>query len=188
MFETLSTIAEAMSNPSKAFSKLGQGVAGRIEGMFGVDKPEAVEESREVTEKAELERKGIFAEFFKGSLLREMPMLAGGMELAKKLIWGSSTKEAHGFENEFETISAMLLFLPDSWKKMFTDLILQLPMMKTMIEYWPLMDGLVMGNNIRKKALEGNPTAVIQALKIMHQDFITGKVSFEDVYEKMNAS
>lgn len=178
------------------------GIFGKIMETVGLKKPEIAAEAHEARESAENERAGLFQEIGKSLFLRQFPRLAAITDLGKQFT-GNKAAEVVPWQNEFETISALLLIIPGEWKHFITDFFANSTIFRTLVEYWPGLDGvdipligqylpesIASGGNIRQRILSnGDPSAVIGALRVMHQDlFVTGKVSFDQVKELLGGS
>lgn len=193
---------EALTGGGNSGKTEGKGLLGGIFGKIletvGLKKPEIAAEARDAKEKAEANRSGIFGEVGKSLLLRQYPILSATTDLYKQLS-GNKAAEQVPWQNEFESISAVVMLLtliPGKWKHYLTDVFAESTVFRTLVEYWPGLDGVDIpfiggflpdvigkGGNIRQRILnDKDPTAVIAALRVIHQDlFVTGKVSFDVV-------
>ncbi len=109
------------------------------------------------------------------------------------------------WQHEFEAISAFLILIPNDWKHHITDFFAENEIFRTMVEHWPGLDGIDApiigstglmskdlpgigkGGSLRKRILEDkDPDAVIEVLRIMHQDFVTGKVALEKLKDQFS--
>lgn len=177
------------------------GIFGKILEKFGIKNPEVAREAQEAKNNAETVRAGLFSEISKSLFLRQFPRLAAITDVGKQ-ISGKKNAEVVPWQNEFETISAFLLLIPGDWRRIVTDLFSKSSIFRALVEYWPGLDGVdipligqylpeSLGNsNIRQRILDnGDPEAVIAALRVMHQDlFVTGKVSFDQVKQILGGS
>lgn len=195
------------SGKKKGGSMMG-GLFGKVTEMFGGGKnPEAITQANEVRESSENERAGLGTEIFKSVMLREFPRLSAINDLGR-MATGNKAPEVVPWQNEFETLTSLLLLLPNKWKKPITDFILDKLHFRKIFEYWPGLDGIGgmidlpligktgalnklpglgfgEGGPIRQRIMKGSdPDAVIEALRVIHQDvFVTGKVSFDKLKE-----
>lgn len=188
----------------KGPSESGNGIFGTIMETVGLKKPEIGQQATEAKEHAEAERSSIFGEIGKSLFLRQFPRLAAITDIGKQLT-GNKAAEVVPWQNEFETITAFLILIPNKWKHVITDFFANSTIFQKLVEFWPGLDGVNLpligsggflsgalpilgkGGPLRERILvEKDPDAVIQALRIMHQDvFVTGKVSFDLLREKL---
>lgn len=189
---------------------------GKIIEAVGLKKPELAKEATDAKESAEKSRFDIFGDVGKSLFLREFPRLAAVFDIAnagKKLKDKLASKSITEFTLEdfkdvflnFSTLSSLLILVPNEWKHVITDLLAESTIFQKLVEYWPGLDGVDLpiigktgamaadipvlgkGGSLRDRILnEKDPNAVIEALRIMHQDvFVTGKVSFDWIKEKL---
>lgn len=182
----------------------GGGTAGVASSIFekimggpAKNDPEVGQQATEKKEYFKGMREGLFGEIGKSLLLRTMPRLSALTDVGLQLT-GNKGDEKVGWQNEFETITALALLVPNSWKHHLTDLFANNAVFKNIVKYYPGLDMqlpivgeflskdlpvLGKGGTIRDRILNENPPdpdAVIQALRVIHQDvFVTGKMSFD---------
>lgn len=186
----------------KAEGSAGNGIFGGLMDAFG-GKPEVANEANEAKESAEKQRTSIWSEVGRSLFLRQFPRLAVLKDLGK--VTGSNEPEAVPWQHEFEAISALLILVPNKWKHVITDMFANSSIFQTLVEHWPGLDGVNLpiigkdglmsknlpilgkGGSLRDRILnEKDPDAVVEAIRIMHQDiFVTGKVTFSWVREKL---
>jgi hypothetical protein len=185
---------EALSGSGRTEGKgLLGGIFGKIMETVGLKKPEVASKALDAKEQAEATRYGLFGEIGKSLFLRQFPALAAATDIGKQLS-GNKAAEQVPWQNEFETISALLLLIPGDWRRVFTDFFANSSWFRALVEYWPGLDGvdipligqylpeaLGTGGNIRQRILNnGDPAAVIGALRVMHQDlFVSCKISVQ---------
>jgi hypothetical protein len=182
----------------------GNGIFGTIMETVGLKKPEVAAQAGEAKEHAEAERSSIFGEVGKSMFLRQFPRMAAIFDIGKQ-VTGNKAAEVVPWQNEFETITAFMILIPNKWKHFITDIFANSTIFQKLVEFWPGLDGVNLpligssgflsgtlpilgkGGPLRERILtEKDPDAVIQALRIMHQDvFVTGKVSFDLLREKL---
>lgn len=181
---------------------LTEGIFGKIMESIGLKNPETAREATAAKETAQKERASIFGEIGKSLFLRQFPRLSALTDIGKQLS-GKKDAEVVPWQHEFETISAFLILIPNKWKHHITDIFANSDTFKKLIEYWPGLDSTNLpivgalldkdlpiigrGGSLRDRILkEKDPDAVIQALRIMHQDlFVTGKITFDWIKEKL---
>jgi len=194
---------EAVSGSgSGSGSSSGGGIFGSIMEAIGLKKPDVARDAQNAKESAEGERAGIFSEVIKSLTLRQCPQIAAALDIGKQLT-GTKAPEVVPWQNEFETITAVLVLIPGNWKHYITDFFANSDIFRKIIEYWPGLDGVDIplvgqylpdavgkGGNIRQRILnDKDPNAVIEALRVIHQDvFVTGKVSFDKLKDLLGGS
>lgn len=172
--------------------------------VSGGKNPEVAGEAKEKNDLFKSLREGFFGELGKSLLLRQMPRLSAMTDIGLQLS-GNKGAEKVPWQNEFETITALLILVPNSWKHHITDLFASSSIFQGIVKYWPGLDGVDIpvvgptgilagalpglgeGGSLRARILEQqppDPDAVIQVLRIIHQDvFVTGKMSFDKLKE-----
>ncbi len=151
--------------------------------LFGWDEeklntPEVKEKVKENTEK----RHGFLWEFFESFIARKFPTIWRLLDLWSTVWLKDKDPELYSLQNEFETLTALSTFIPNSLLSKFTDPILKQSWFTSIVKLYPL-DG-----DIQKKILEDkNPQAVIDFLRMVHQDIVavvSGKKSLWDIFGK----
>jgi len=183
-------------------SDSGGGLFDSITSKFGGNS-EAAKEAGEVKESAEKDRASVWGEVGRSMFLRQFPRLSVLKDLTK--LGGSKDPEVVPWQHEFEAITALLVLVPNKWKHVITDFFADSTIFQKLVEYWPGLDGINLpiigkdgfmsknlpilgkGGSLRDRILqEKDPDAVVEAIRIMHQDiFVTGKVTFDWVREKL---
>ncbi len=210
---------DAISGDKKAPATGATGAAAAPEegGMLGKivtflagksDKPEIADEAKDKSNIFKKLRESFFGELGKSMLVRQFPRLGAMTDLAAH-VSGKKAPERVPWQNEFETITALMILMPNSWKHHFTDLFASSMIFQALVKYWPALDGIDLpfightgflskaipglgeGGSLRERILNRqppDPDAVIQVLRIIHQDvFVTGKVSFENLKKMMSS-
>jgi len=133
-------------------------------------------DAEKVQEKAEKERAGIFGEVWESVLARQFPTLSKLMDLASAT--GVTKKDVQSIPlmNEFESITAFTLFIPDFLLKKVTDPMVKSTLFMSIVEHWPLLDEKWV-KELKKPNYD--PDDVISVLRIMAQDLVSGKVTGE---------
>lgn len=126
-----------------------------------------------VKEEAEVDRSGIFGEVVESLLARHFPLLSKLMDISSTLKITDRDSEVVPWQNEFETLTAFSMFVPDFLLKKITDPLVKSSAFMKAAENWPLV-----GEKWIKKLKQPkvNPDDVINVIRIMNQDVITGKV------------
>lgn len=87
--------------------------------------------------------------------------------------------EAVKWQKEFESITAWTMFVPDFLLKGVTNMIIKIPGFQTLLENYPL------GGKVKQKLLaekeNPDPDNVINFLRLVNQDIITGKVGLQKI-------
>jgi len=210
LLDTLKTGYDALSGGNQTPGAPGAsnegGILNKLMSLVGGGKnPEVAGEAKEKNDYYKNLREGFFGELGKSLLLRQMPRLSAIADIGLQLT-GNKGVEKVPWQNEFETITALLLFVPNSWKHHITDLFASSSIFQGIVKYWPGLDGVDLpiigssgalskipglglgeGGSLRERILTRqppDPDAVIQVLRIIHQDvFVTGKTSFDKLKE-----
>jgi hypothetical protein len=140
--------------------------------------PESATKLREFQE----ERWDIFGEAFESILAHQFPTISKWMDVLSTIWVTEKDKEEYAFQNEFEALSALTILIPDSFLKKFTDKILAVPGFMMLVKLYPL------DADIEKWIKEWDPDAVINFIRMIHQDAISGKVSLEGLIEKLKSN
>lgn len=218
LLDLLKTGYELISGGSKKkgggiMDSITGGLLGKVTEMCGGGKnPDALQQANEVRDSSEKKRAGLGTEILKSIMLREAAPLSAFNDLGR-FATDNKVAEVVPWQNEFETISAILVIVPNKWKKPITDFILDTLHFRKIFQYWPGLDGIegvvnipsvgkdgtigkaifktvVRDGPIRQRIMQNSdPTAVIEALRVVHQDvFVTGKVSFDKLKELTGGS
>src|SRR5690606_25384802 len=94
-------------------------------------------------------------------------------------------EEIYPLQHEFETVTALTIIVPDSWLSTVTDPLADSEIFQKIVEYWPMASGVdlpIIGNEpLTDRVKQKDPDAVVEVIRIIHQDFMTGKVSWDTV-------
>lgn len=134
-------------------------------------------EVKELDEHHEKERSSFLWEIVESAMARRTPWLSKFMDVLSSIWVTNKDPEVVSWQNELEGFTAWSIFIPDRFLRIVTDPIVKLPWFAKLVKYYPL------GNSIEKDLLdsEGNikenydPDDVISFIRLMHQDFISGK-------------
>jgi hypothetical protein len=206
LLETLKSGYDALNSGNKTPGTPHEGgLMSVIMNLVGGGKqPEVAAEAQEKNDIFKKLREGFFGELTKSLLLRQMPRLSAMTDIGLQLS-GKKSAEKVPWQNEFETITALLILVPNDWKHHITDIFASSSIFQAIVKYWPGLDGIGGSNGILSAAVpllgEGgslrdrilnrqppDPDAVIQVLRIIHQDvFVTGKMSFDKLKEMIGS-
>lgn len=162
----------------------GKGVTG-IESLDGIlaKVPGLGSEAEKTGAEGQKERSSLFGEVWESFLNRFFPNVSKILDLGSAAGLKEGDIEAVPWQNEFETITALSLFVPDFILHYITDPFAESDKFLTLVEYWPLL-GKETADLIRK---DKNPDDVVNAIRVMHQDMVTGKVGLEQIKEWLAA-
>lgn len=139
-------------------------------------------ETKEALKNNAEERHSFLGEIFESFIARKFPTISRMLDLASITGLKNKDPEAHALQSEFETLTAISTFVPNSLLRKFTDPLVNQSWFKTVVDWYPL-DG-----SIEKKILEEkNPQAVIDFIRMLHQDvvsFMAGKSSLFSWWSK----
>ncbi len=139
---------------------------------------EANLEIRRLDETHERERSGFLWEIIESWLARRAPWLSKFLDVSSSIWLSKKDPEVVSRQNELEWFTAWSIFIPDRFLRIITDPIVKFPLFSALVKAYPLW------NSIEKKLLDtdGNikhdydPDDVISFIRMVHQDFISGKV------------
>ncbi|MGL5830531.1 MAG: hypothetical protein ACRCZE_00085 [Candidatus Altimarinota bacterium] len=168
----------------------GGGMMDKLKGLIGGGKnPEALNSANEIQNEAQAERRGFFGEFLNSFLVRQFPNASKVLDIGTAV--GGATgmidrkEEIYPLQHEFETITALTIFVPDSWLSTVTDPLAESEIFQTIVEYWPMASGVdlpFIGNEpLEDRVKAKDPDAVVEAIRVIHQDLMTGKVSWDAI-------
>jgi hypothetical protein len=80
--------------------------------------------------------------------------------------------ESFAWQNEFESLTALTMLVPDYLLKYITNPFANSAVFLQIVEEWPAAGELA--QKIRK---DKDPDDVVDAMRLIHQDLVTGKVS-----------
>lgn len=168
----------------------GGGMADKLKGLLGGGKnPEALNSANEIQNEAEGERRGFFGEFLNSFLVRQFPNASKVLDIGATVGgWTGMVErkeEIYPLQHEFEFATAMTMFVPDGWLSTVTDPLAESEIFQKIVEFWPLASGVdlpLIGNEpLEDRVKAKDPDAVVEAIRVIHQDFMTGKVSWDAV-------
>lgn len=128
-----------------------------------LNNPETQEKIKENTE----QRHNFLWEFFESFISRKFPTVSRLLDVWSAAWLKEKDPELYSLQNEFETLTALSTFVPNSLLSKFTDPIMKQPWFETIVKLYPL-DG-----NIEQKILKDkNPQAVVDFVRMVHQDIV----------------
>ncbi len=157
---------------------------------------EAAKEAEQVAEAGREDRTTYLGELARSMYLRQLPGLAtAGYDLTRFLFqekFGTKDpSEAYAYQHEVEAILALARIAPDFLKKPLIEP-LMIDSLKTVILNWPGIAGLaIFGNDpeaFKKRIEEKEPNAWIDAIRIIHQDIVTGIVGYQKFMAAMQSA
>ncbi len=132
-------------------------------------------EVSERTAETKKDRESLFGEVWESILARYFPNISKWLDIASAAGFKQGDEEVVPWQNEFEAVTAFTLFMPDFMLRYVTDPFAESEVFLSLVEKWP---GL--GKSYTDKIRERNdPDDVINVLRIMHQDLIVGKVTYD---------
>ena len=138
---------------------------------------EARPEVKRLDEHHERERSSFLWEIVESAMARWTPWLSKFMDVLSSVWVTNKDPEVVSWQNELEWFTAWSIFIPDRFLRIVTDPIVNLPWFATLVKLYPLGDSLE--ENLLDS--EGNvksdydPDDVISFIRLIHQDFISGK-------------
>ena len=138
---------------------------------------EARPEVKRLDEHHERERSSFLWEIVESAMARWTPWLSKFMDVLSSVWVTNKDPEVVSWQNELEWFTAWSIFIPDRFLRIVTDPIVNLPWFATLVKFYPLGDSLE--ENLLDS--EGNvksdydPDDVISFIRLIHQDFISGK-------------
>ncbi len=138
-------------------------------------------EIKKLDESHEKERSGFLWEIIESAMDRRTPWLSKFMDVLSSAWAIYQDPEVVSWQNELEWFTAWSIFIPDRFLRIITDPIVKIPW------FWSLVKAYPFGNSIENKLLDEdwnikqnyNPDDVISFIRMIHQDFISGKVGVE---------
>jgi len=164
----------------KKFEDIEKSAQDKRQGLFSevMGNKETAAKSKDIEGKYKEKRHSLFGEVFESFLARYFPNVSKFMDIGTSVVpFMNKDDEIFAWQNEFETITAFTLLIPDFLLRTVTDPIANSETFLTVLSHWPLK-GEEFANKIRS---DKNPDDVINALRLMHQDLATSKVSFTDI-------
>ncbi len=140
-------------------------------------------ELKRLDETHERERSSFLWEIVESWLARRAPWLSKFLDVSSSIWITNKDPEVVSRQNELEWFTAWSIFIPDRFLRIITDPIVKIPWFAALVKAYPL------GNSIEKKLLDwdGNikdnydPDDVISFIRMVHQDFISGKVGIDKI-------
>lgn len=133
--------------------------------------------SKDEAEKFKGERSGLFGEVWESYLARSFPNVSKFMDLGSTFHFFKKDSEVLAWQNEFESITALTLLIPDFLLRVVTDPIANSETFMTVLKHWPVK-GEEFAAKIEK---DKNPDDVVSALRLINQDLTTSKVAYDDI-------
>lgn len=135
-------------------------------------------ELKEVDEKYAKERQGLLSEVAESAANRWAPFRSKLVDVGKNVGLGKKHEEELARQNEFESITARTIFVPDFLLKHVTNALIKIPGFETLVKKYPLGAKpkaalLDENDNLKKKP---DPDDVVNFLRMVNQDIIMGKV------------
>lgn len=188
----------------------GGGLIDKIKSLAsGVADPEKrqdlLDKTKNSVEKANKARAGFWGQLGESLLSRQSPNIAAALDIFDL---ATDAPETHKGQNIIEGLTGALTLLshiiPPEYLRIVTDRFANNSVFQWLVEKWPGLDGIDIpilkdipgvasligeGGKIRQKILqEKDPTAVIMALRVMHQDVITGAVTYQTLKDMSGSS
>jgi hypothetical protein len=144
---------------------------------------EALPEVSSLDERHERERSDFLWEIVESSLARWAPWLSKFLDVLSSVWITDTDPEVVSWQNELEGFTAWSIFIPDRFLRIITDPIVKIPWFNLLVKIHPLWD------SIENKILDSNgnvkkdydPDDVINFIRLVHQDFISGKSWFDSL-------
>ena len=141
------------------------------------EKWETKPEVKWLDERHEKERSSFLWEIVESTMARRTPWLSKFMDVLSSIWITNNDPEVVSRQNELEGFTAWSIFIPDRFLRIVTDPIVNLPWFATLVKMYPLGDSiesdlLDSDGNIKK---DYDPDDVINFIRLIHQDFISGK-------------
>ncbi len=154
---------------------------------------ETTKKIEEIQETAKEERGSLFKEVLGSGLKRYFPSLSKIIDTGRLITGQYEEKdEAYALEHEFEGLTALTMFVPDSFLKILTDPLVNSEIFQKIVDKWPELSpnlpiiGKGEFEELKEKIKDPksyDPDDVISLLRIMHQDLMTSKMSFSKVVQ-----
>lgn len=138
---------------------------------------ESIPEVASLDERHERERSSFLWEIFESALARWTPGLSKFLDVLSSVGITDTDSEVVSWQNELEWFTAWSIFIPDRFLRIITDPIVKIPWFATLVKIHPLGDSieedlLDSDGNIKS---DYDPDDVISFIRLVHQDFISGK-------------
>jgi len=141
------------------------------------EKGEVRPEVKRLDERHEKERSSFLWEIVESAMARRTPWLSKFLDVLSSIWITNKDPEVVSWQNELEWFTAWSIFIPDRFLRIVTDPIVNLPWFATLVKMYPLGDSLEKDlldskGNVKKNY---DPDDVISFIRLVHQDFISGK-------------
>lgn len=146
--------------------------------------PETKEAAEAAEEEGKQERASIWTEAAGSVFKRWCPEFSKFLDIGRTgadmtgIDMISRGPEAVAWEHEFETLTAMSVFIPDFMLRPLTNMFVKTDTFQAMVDHWPMMSDEIK-EDLKKD--DYDPDNAINAIRIMHQDFVAGKTAASDV-------
>lgn len=130
------------------------------------------------------ERSSLLGEVAESAVARRLPWRWKASDLLTSTWLKQWDPEAVAWQKEFESLTAWTMFVPDFLLKKVTWPIMKLPWFEKLVKFYPL------GGKPKKRLIDAstwsvkknvNPDDVIDFLRMVNQDIVTGKVTFDSI-------
>jgi len=138
-------------------------------------------EATEIDKKYTKERYNLFGEVAESAMARRTPWLSKVADLLTSVGIKKWDPEVVRWQKEFESITAWTMVVPDSFLEKATNPLLKIPWFTKLIKNYPLWW------KVKRKLLDDkgevkekpDPDDIVNFLRIVNQDIITGKVVYK---------
>jgi len=138
--------------------------------------------AEQIDKKYAAERQGLLSEVAESAVDRIVPFWSKLIDVGKSVVGKKHTEERVG-QNEFESITAWSMFVPNFLLKHVTNVIAKNKVFESLVKNYPLAfknKTRLLDENGQLKT-EPDPDYVINFLRMVHQDIISGKVAINKV-------
>lgn len=136
-------------------------------------------ETQEMDEKYAKERHSLFGEVAESAVARRLPTRWKVADLFTSVGLRKWDPEAVKRQKEFESITAWTMFVPDFLLKNVTNMIIKIPWFQKLVENYPLWGKVK--TQLLAEGANPDPDQVINFLRVVNQDIVTGKVGLEKI-------
>lgn len=135
-------------------------------------------EVKKLDESHERERSSFLWEIVESAMARWTPWLSKFMDVLSSIWVTNKDPEAVSWQNELEWFTARSIFIPDRFLRIVTDPIVKIPWFAAFVKAYPLWDSLEKNLLDSDGNIKSNydPDDVMSFIRLIHQDFISGKV------------
>jgi len=134
--------------------------------------------------KYQKERSSLLGEVTESAVARWLPWRWKAADLLTSTWMKSWDPEAVAWQKEFESLTAWTMFVPDFLLKHVTGPIMKLPWFSSLVEHYPLWGKpkkRLLDASTGKLKEQVNPDDIIDFLRMVNQDIVMGKVTFDSV-------